>query len=595
MDRMKPTLKAKSLKQSTARDFSGGLDLTDSEFNLASKFAVASVNMVHNENGDLQVRWGTRRHDLIEISNNRIIGMEYYFAYIITVMSSGAIYASNASGTTTTVWNSTIAATLPGGPTGWSTCTQANFTQFLGDLIITNGVDKPIIIDNTLAVQYLQDLGTGSNINTPIAKYVINHSNYVVMAGDPNSPGRIYISNAGTSGTWVSDPLPNDAITFDVDKYAPDAFGEITGLASFRDRLLVFFSQYIVSIQLGIYNTAVPPVHQPKVDDVVESFGAVSHKGIVNLGDRVLFLDYTGVSQLKQRTLSQQLVPDKVSKLIDPAMHDALGSTSRATLMERAFAVHDRRENRVMWFIPPNIDTGYNTQMLVFVLNILGPTKQAWSQFTRWVFSAGCVSVEGRVFLGGNSQVWRLGSKNEPILSDYENAFPTGTRDGAPDDYVDNYVYGTFCDEADAAQGIPFYYELPHNALGDRTLWKSLHYITMDTEGASKFTLSLWLDDLKKRTEDEGAAWSDGTFWSDGTGWDPRTSTPYASMEFAGGDRNAHNQGSFITEHNRRTDHMGLFAIYGRFRFFKMAISGTSYAHLRIVGISLYHSVGSIY
>src|SRR4051812_44256630 len=161
MDRMKATLKSKSLKQSTARDFSGGLDLVDSEFNLASKFAVASTNVVHNVNGDLQVRWGTRQFSHLETTTTSyVVGMEYYFAYLIVVMSSGLVYAVNGSGVSTLIWNSSVAALLPGNPAGWSTTPRANFTQFLGDLIITNGIDKPIIIDNTLRVQYLQDLGT---------------------------------------------------------------------------------------------------------------------------------------------------------------------------------------------------------------------------------------------------------------------------------------------------------------------------------------------------------------------------------------------------------------------------------------------------
>jgi hypothetical protein len=276
-------------------------------------------------------------------------------------------------------------------------------------------------------------------------------------------------------------------------------------------------------------------------------------------------------------------------------MHSVLSAVSRGTLQDRAFAVHDRRENRVMWFIPPTTTPSASTQMTVFVFNQTGVSTYAWSQYTNWTFSAGCPTVEGRVFFGVAGKVFRHGSRNEPVLSDYESLTPTPTRDGTASDYVDGYVYGTFCPQSIAAQGIPFYYELPHNALGDRTLWKSLHYITMDTEGSSKFTISLFLDDLKKRSENAGEAWSDGLYWTDGTGWYPRAATPYLTMEFSGGDRNAHNQGSPATDFIRRTDMMNLYAVYGRFRFFKMALSGTSYAHLRIVGISLYHSVGGIY
>lgn len=603
MDHMKPTLKSKALKQTTARDFSGGLNVVDSEFNLASKYAVISKNVVFNDNGDIQVRWGTRQLAFLGLldgvaTSGRVVAMEYYFTYLIVVMSSGYIYRVSADGSYGVVWSPTIASTLPNTPNGWGITNSATFTQYLGQLIVANGTDKPIVIDNALNAQYLQDLGTGTNINTPIAKYVITHNNYVVMAGDPNAPGRLYISNAGTSGTWVGDPLPNDAITFDVDKYAPDSIGEITGLCSYRDRLLVFFTEYVVSIQLGSYSSATPPVHTPKVDDVIDAVGAVAHRSIVNLGDRILFLDYTGVSQLKAKTLTQQLSPDRMSMLIDPIMSRALGNTSRATLQQRCFAVYDKRENRILWFIPTNEDVSASQPMTVLCASLLG-NKIAWSQFTNWQFRAGAVSTEGRVFLGSDRQVFRYGSRNEPVLTDYENLsgqFPFASRPGTADDYSDGYVYGTYCPSSYGAVGIDFEHELPWNALGDRTLWKSMHYLTMDTEGSSKFTLSLFVDDLKKRSESVGSGWSDSSLFTDGSGWSPTTYTPYATMEFYGGDRGSHNVGDApLSSGYRPTDSMNLYAMYARFRFFKMSISGTSYSHLRIVGISIYHAVGGIY
>jgi hypothetical protein len=302
--KLKPTLKRKELQQVTARNFGGGLDLIDSEYNLASQFAVSGYNMVPDENGSLQVRWGTRQFaDFTGKLTGSIVGLEYYYTYLVAVDTNGQVAVADASGTTTLIWSQAIAKTKAGAPNGWSATTIVNFTQFLGSLIIVNGVDKPIIVSKVLDVQYLQDLGSGSNIRVPITKLVITHSNYVVMAGDPNAPGRLYISNAGTSGTWPGDPLPNDAITFDVDKYAPDSIGEITALASFRDRLIVFFSRYILTVQLGVYNTATPPVHQPKIDDTIASYGAVSQRSVINTGDQLIFLDYTGVSSIKQQTL----------------------------------------------------------------------------------------------------------------------------------------------------------------------------------------------------------------------------------------------------------------------------------------------------
>lgn len=591
--KLKPTLKVKNMHQSTARDFSGGLDLVDSEFNLTSKYGVAGYNMVPNENGDLQVRWGTRL--FATSGTSRIVGMEYFFAYVIAVRADGTITATDASGVSTEIWNSATAATLPGTPAGWSATSSVSFGQFLGELIIANGIDKPLIVSKTLVCQYLQDLGSGSNLFTPVAKYVISHSNYVVMAGDADFPGRLYISNAGTSGTWPGDALPNDAITFDADKYAPDTVGEITGLATYRDKLIVFFAKYIITVKLGTYNTAATPVHTPVVNDIIPSYGAVSHKSIMSTGDTLMFMDYTGVATIRSTVFTTEIQPERASTLIDTAMQGALSKLSRGFLQERCFVIYDRRESRALFFVPAVEDTDVDQFTKVYVATLRPKSKTvAWTEYQGWNFQAGCVSAEGRVFFGNDTRIFRHGSRFEPILSDYEGyaAF-----DGTADDGSEVYVYGIYCTHAVLGTGIKFYHEMPNNPLGDRTVWKGLHYITMDTQGASNFTLSYYLDDLKKRTTDVGATWSDGTLFSDGTGWLPLGYTPYASMSFVGGDRGAELALIYgaAQDQVRATDNMNLYALYGRFRFIKLALSGTSYSHLRIVSMSLYYTSGSIY
>lgn len=591
--KLKPTLKAKNLHQSTARDFSGGLDLVDSEFNLTSKYGVAGYNMVPNENGDLQVRWGTRL--FADSGTSRIVGMEYFFAYVIAVRADGTITATDASGVSTTIWNSSIAAALLGAPSGWSATTSVSFGQFLGELIIANGIDKPLVVSKTLVCQYLQDLGSGSNIYTPVAKYVVSHSNYVVMAGDPDFPGRLYISNAGTSGTWPGDALPNDAITFDADKYAPDTVGEITGLATYRSKLVVFFAKYIITLTLGTYNTAVPPVHTPSVGDIIPSYGAVSHKSIMSTGDSLLFMDYTGVASIRSTVFTTDILPERASTLIDIAMQADLSKLSRAFLQDRCFVVYDRRESRALFFIPSVEDTDVDQYTKVYVATLRPKSKTiAWTEYRGWNFQAGCVSAEGRVFFGNDTRIFRYGSRFEPILSDYEGYLPF---DGTSDDGSEVYVYGIHCRHADLGIGIGFYHEMPNNPLGDRTVWKSLHYVTMDTQGASNFTLSYYLDDTKKRTESLGSTWSDGTYFTDSTGWLPLIYDPYSTMTFVGGDRGA--EGTFVYGNIQSqvlaTDNMNLYALYGRFRFIKLAISGTSYSHLRLVAMSLYYTSGSIY
>lgn len=592
--KLKPTLKETKLHTITARDYSGGLNKVDSELNLSSKYAVDGYNMVPDDNNALQVRWGTRLHaDFTGVLTGRIVATEYYFIYILAVDSTGKIAAANAAGVITPVWNAAIAAALPGTPAPWSATPTATFAPFLGDVIIANGIDKPLLVNLSLACSYLKDLGSGSNINTPVAKFVVSHLNYVVMAGDVNKPGRLYISNAGTSGTWPGDAIPNDAITFDVDKYAPDPTGEITALASFRGRLIVFFSEFVVPVVLGKYSTAVPPVHTPTVDDIIKSYGAVSHKAVVNTGDLLLFLDFTGVSSIRQQTFTNALTPARAAPLIDSEIQKALSTISRADLQNRCFATFDKRETRIVFTIPTSASTDPNLEQKVYSLS-MGQRggKSAWAEYKGWHFQAGVSSTEARVFFARGLKVYLHGSRYEPILSDYEgvNAF-----DGSSSDLVDVVVNGVLCSRATLATGIRFVHELPYSELKERTKWKSLHYMTLDTQGASSFNVDLYIDELRKASAaGVGDPWSDDTYFTDGYGWISTGANAYASMNFFGGDRSVLN---FTTPSSdgRPTDHMYLYAMYARFRFFKLLFRGTSYNHLRVVSVSLYYQMGSIY
>jgi hypothetical protein len=594
--KLKPTLKQKKLQQITARDFGGGLNYADSEFNVSTRYAVEQYNTVPDDNNAMQVRWGTRKFaDFGTVLRGRIVAVEYYFSYVIAVDTNGEVAACDGSGIVVLIWSNTIAATLSGSPAGWSSgLTRANFTQYLGDLIIVNGVDKPITVNNLLNVAYLQDLGSGSNIHVPITKMVVTHSNYVVMAGDPANPGRLHISNAGTSGTWVGDALPNDAITFDVDKYVPDSTGEITSITSYRDKLVVFFAEYIVAIKLGAYSTATPPVHTPTVDDLIESYGSVSDKTVVNAGDFLLFLDFTGVSQIKNATFTNQLQPSRVSTLIDIAIVGALAGKSKTFLQDNCFAVYDKRESRVIFFIPAStaLDSQPAPALSVYCASIR-KGGIAWSRFVGWPFQSGTVSTEGRVFLAIRQTLYRYGNKNEPILSDFEGVV---SYQGPPEDKVSTIVNGVFCDASFLGLGIPFYHELPHTELKDRTNYKTLHYMSFDSDGASSFSVDLIVDDMKFRYDTVGDRWSDSTLFTDGTGWLTASVVPYATMSFVGGRRGAYNIGlPTPAVPTRPAGDMRLYAVYGRFRFLKLVFYGTSYSHLRIVSASLYYTMGSIY
>src|SRR5262245_30679292 len=201
------------------------------------RFLTNAKNVVRTPSGAGTVRYGSKWYvDVAGTGTGTILDMTYFNGRLICVMTTGQIVSvDHPTPTKTLIWSVAIANALPGNPAGWSTSlTQVSFVPFRDKLIIHNGTDKPIIISPTFVVTYLQDLASGSNINTPIGKYGCTVSNYHVVAGVSASSTQIYVSHTGTAGTFPGDAAPNDAISIDVGAYAPEGAISIRGVAGFR-------------------------------------------------------------------------------------------------------------------------------------------------------------------------------------------------------------------------------------------------------------------------------------------------------------------------------------------------------------------------
>src|SRR5262249_39202989 len=158
-----------------------------------------------------RIRFGTKWFaNVAGTITGNIVDMEYFNDRLIVVSSTGQIATVTNAGVVAKIWDTAIAAALPGAPAGWSATTQVDFVPWKDQFIIHNGVDKPIIISSAFAVTYLQDLATGSNVNTPIGKYGCIAANYHCVAGISGALTTVYISARGTSGTFPGDPAPND-------------------------------------------------------------------------------------------------------------------------------------------------------------------------------------------------------------------------------------------------------------------------------------------------------------------------------------------------------------------------------------------------
>ena len=505
-------------QEATLDNFSGGLNTIDNDLRLQTNESKVENNVHRDIDGTKSVRWGTKLFvDLISYVAGDIIEIVFFQKRLIAFTVEGEIATIQDDGTVNIIWNDAIAALLPGAPSGWSSgLTIIDTTEFRNELVVCNGIDKPILIADDYTVTYLQDLGTGSNVNVPIGKYCTTAGNYTVIAGVAATPDVVYISSQGTSGTWPGDPAPNDSLSINIAAYAPQQGGSIRGLSSFRNHLVVHFVTSSVVIILGEYDAA---VHTPRVLDTIPEHGVISHRTQVVLDADIAYADGIGVYKAKRNVFGSAFETEKLSNKINTVyINDVIIDTE--TIQDRSYAVHNPMENRIMYFLFDG--TNYSVRVMSFVEG-LKPNKVAWSDFSGWDFRCGTNSAKGRVFLCHGSKVFQYGNgvfEGEDYTGDFMAevdsvwdtliAYVVGDRvyEAGTDKYYTclvNHTSGFFLDdlandlwEEYLGEEIEFDWELPWSAINTRMRKKRVSYIGVDTVGTALFTIELYVDNIRK-------------------------------------------------------------------------------------------------
>lgn len=594
------------LKDVTLRDFSAGLNVVDSDTALQTNWSKVLVNMQRDTDGGMALRFGTKfKTDISSTVTGNILDIVYFQSYVLLFTSTGEIARYNTStGSVTAIWNNAIAATLPGAPSGWSSTVEAiDTTDFKSQLIVCNGIDKPLIIDKDLTVDYLQDIPTGSNVNTPIGYYCTTVGNYVVIAGVDADPNSIYISAASASGTWQGDPPPNDATSLNVATYAPQGNSDIRGLSSFRNFLIVHFDGLSVPIQLGTYSGT---DHSPTIGDVIPDYGLATNRFSVVLAQEMVFGDTRGVYVAKRNLfggameaslLSQKITPIYATALVFGEQYpvlanengivltnendEALADTLTAdTVTALRFAVYNKLEQRIYFFVNVGI------QKQVFVYSFIdGMKRGSWSIYNDMDFDCGCTDTAGRVFFGRGTQLYQYGNsvyEDEAFYADeidgYDTVWATatgyvvGTRvlnAGVVYECAVAHTSGTFATDLAAAKWIAFTgypiafdWEFPWSDANSRMMVKRLTHVHFDVSGGAKFTASMFVDKVYKDANDA---------------YDPAL-----SLEFAAPDN--------VDANRRETADQRLWRYPVEFSLFKLRIHGEASSKLRFETISLlYH------
>lgn len=584
-----------TLRSSTIRDFSGGWNVIDSELVLSPRFATRLRNISRRPDGTLGVRYGTRLFsNLSDVLESDVVNMEYYNDFIVAVGESGMIAAVSGAGIPYRIWDESSANALPGRPAGWGDTSFVSFTQFKGKLLIGNGIDKPLIVNSAMHVDYLQDLATLVNAYTPIARLCATHGQFVVWAGLPGRPGVLSISAKGTSGTYVGDTAPNDAVEFDVSAYIAAGSAEITGLSSFRNRLIVTFDQNTVVVVLGEY---VSGVHVPRVEDVIAEHGSVCHRSMQSLGNDQLYLDSSGVTSIKRALFTETIQPDQPSELIKPELQKDLSRLSAASLEDRVCSIYDKLAGQYMVFIP-NTDNDVDTiETRGFVYTFIETLKvRAWSEFTEMNWKSVCRSKLGRVFFSNGSDIFIYGNTSDPIYADRVGAEEMFSDDTC---FTDQTGFTPVTSATDSGVPIIFDWEQPWGDFERRGLMKTIRFLGLDVEGDARFTVQAFVDNLDKLRGDPGEEFTDDTFYEDDFGHkrfrDEQIRTPEAEMTFVGGDALGYgaNFGNYYGG-GRLTSEELLYEFPIRGKIIKLRTHGETINELRFVAITLFHREGGI-
>jgi hypothetical protein len=528
---------------------------------MSPKFAKTLDNMERQIDGSLALRPGTvfiaAQPDTTDIVNH-----VYFGGFIWTVQKSGQIATTDGAGRIIVRAPSATGTTPPAGSLWGPGVVFTDFTIFNSDLIITNGRDKPIIVagdpldPNFLVPKLLVDKASLSNLHTPIAKYVIAHGRYTIFAGKSDDLSSIFISAKDTSGTYVGDGAPNDAVNVDLGPRVSLGSATITGMVAYRDKLLVTFERGVLPVNLGVY-TGDPLVHTPTDDGFIEEFGCLSNRSLVSVGDDTFFCDNVGVNSISRVNVFNTLRPVRASHLIDPLITQLIQPLSQDQIEQHVFATYDLRNFRYMLFIPVFAADGVTvTETIAFsYTNIPALKIQAWARLRGWVWqSAARTALQNVVFSRGNK------------LYAYDFDSPDQNADRRNDPAVNG---GT-------GEDVTFDWELPWADFRHRMDIKICKYLAMDTTGDATFTARAYVDNfVNKRGVDQAML----------------------TMQFVGGDASGYGGSPYGTSPyggGRRSSDERLFGWNAKFKLLKLRFSGATKRKLRFISISIAYLHGSI-
>lgn len=323
-------------------------------------------------------------------------------------------------------------------PAAWSACDLVTSAEFNNALILCNGIDKPVRIDVDAYpepyAQYVFDPATGTNVNTPIAKYIVAGQDHVVMAGIVNRPNIVSISQTNTYNTWFGDAGPNNAVEIDISRIVNNDSSTITGITFHRDLLVVTTDNWVIFYRL---NNFVDDLHVPLLVDAVNGFGSISHRSLASIGDNLLACDYVGVNNLKETLLKDRFASNRVSEPIAPTIVNIINGLSVVTADREMWHMHDKRSDSYMLFMPVVTNDIRETWVFNFMRKE-SKRVQGWSVLRGWNFNCGWLSSTGRTKFTSGMKIYIYGATGDDITADFVGVpAEVSVEDVTPESFVD--------------------------------------------------------------------------------------------------------------------------------------------------------------
>ena len=287
----------------------------------------------------------------------------YFANYILLWTSTGEILRIDRFKVVERIWDQRIAFVVDPSLPGW---TQTEFVAhdiFGKELICSNGHDKPLTIDfnrtvpNNNLVQYALDLIDGAYTNAFIPAFDACKSSFryfTVHDTDaqeyPDHQTEIRVSARDTFMVFQGTTNPQDSTDIDMSKIAASPEQTVRGFATIKDTILVISPTTTTMLKYGQYTT--DEAHDPIPIDTLNGFGTNAPRTIVEIGSDVFMVDFNGVPSAKLSTISNAVIPERVSNYIETMMARHIGRLRKETMRLHAFGFYDGKNRAVHFYLP---------------------------------------------------------------------------------------------------------------------------------------------------------------------------------------------------------------------------------------------------